>query len=91
MRKFVTIVGIGGVVRAAVLTTSLLSASAVAAGQPPARRAAVTPHADRAACLDQGRLLSHAAYLPTATDDSLRCGHLLSTDTLLKVRHWGQT
>jgi hypothetical protein len=63
----------------------------MAAGQPPARPAAVTPLGKTAACLNQGRLLSHAAYLPTSTDDSLRCGHLLSTDTLLKIHHWGQT
>jgi hypothetical protein len=63
----------------------------MAAGQPPARPAAVTPRVNSAACLNQSRLLSHAAYLPTSTDDNLRCGHLLSTDTLLKVHHWGQT
>jgi hypothetical protein len=91
MRKLVKISRIGVTARAVLVTACLLSASAPASGQPAPHRTAVTPPADSAACLNHGRLLARAAYRPASTDDSLRCGHLLSTDTLLKVRHWGQT
>ncbi len=43
------------------------------------------------ACLQPGLLLSHAAYLPTAVENTARCGQLLSTDTVLSVHHWDQT
>jgi hypothetical protein len=47
--------------------------------------------AARAGCLDNSRYLSRTAYTPTATSIPPRCGHLLSTDTLLTIRRWDRT
>ena len=35
--------------------------------------------------------VTRAAYVPGAPDTALRCGHLLSTDALVAVRHWSKT
>ncbi len=44
--------------------------------------------AARTGCLDNSRYLSRTAYTPAATSIPPRCGHLLSTDTLLTIRQW---
>ena len=42
-------------------------------------------------CLKGGLLLSHAAYVPTAAENTQRCGQFLSTDTVLSIHRWDQT
>ena len=75
----------------------LFFAATIAAGQPagaapamPAHKAFAQPPASSAGCMSK-RLVSHVAYLPGDTAQSLPCGHLLSTDTVLTVHHWDKT
>jgi len=70
----------------------LLLLGGIAAAKPPAHRAMDRPSpAARAGCLDNSRYVSHVAYVPAAALHTAPCGHLLSTDTLLAVRHWDRT
>jgi hypothetical protein len=74
------------------LTVILISSTAAAPGSekaPP--RNTIDGPASRSGCLDNTQLLSHTAYLSTATMQPPRCGHLLSTSTLLAVHHWDRT
>ncbi len=74
------------------VVASLVSGPAMAAGlHAPARKATARPTAPEASCLDSSRLVSHVAYLPVDPERTLRCGHLLSTDTMLTVHHWDRT
>ncbi len=41
-------------------------------------------------CMNGESLLSHTAYTG-AINCPLRCSELLSTDTLMKIRHWDRT
>ncbi len=71
---------------------ALMAPNMVSAAGPAthARKAVASPPVSTA-CLNHSRLFFHAAYLPTAPDNAAQCGHLLSTDTLLKVHHWSAT
>jgi hypothetical protein len=70
----------------------LLASIAASSAKPPAHKTMVQPSpAARAGCLDNSRYLSRTAYLPAATSIPPRCGHLLSTDTLLTIRQWDHT
>ena len=62
-----------------------------ASSQVPAHKAAAKPPAPGRACMDNRRYVSHVAYIPSGPDQVIGCGHLLSTDTLLSVRHWDKT
>jgi hypothetical protein len=65
-----------------------ISGAALAAGKPQPHKALAQPApAARAGCLDSARFYAHIAFVPAAPG----CGHLLSTDTLLAVRHWNRT
>jgi len=44
------------------------------------------PSAHAAGCLDHSSLLSRAAYHPDTTTPTASCGHLLSTETVVKPR-----
>lgn len=69
-----------------------ISTTTFAAGKPQPHKAITQPApAARAGCLDNERFFSHTAYTPAATGQAPRCGHLLSTDTLLTIRHWNRT
>jgi hypothetical protein len=73
---------------------ALISLVATASAAPDhAARAAidVPPATSRQACTAHSHLLAHAAYRPGAGDLAMRCGQLLSTDTLLTVRRWDRT
>ena len=87
MRNFVTFAARG------FLAAALMGAlPALAAGNPvPAHRAAAKPPVPGSACMDNSRYVSHVAYIPSRPDQVMSCGHLLSTDTLLSVRHWDKT
>jgi len=70
----------------------LLAGAPTSSARPPSHKAMVQPvPAARAGCLDNSRYVSHVAYAPGAAPLPRRCGHLLSTDTLLAVRHWDRT
>jgi hypothetical protein len=70
----------------------LISTTALAAGKPHSHKAITSPApAARAGCLDNSRFFSHTAYTPASVQQAPRCGHLLSTDTLLTIRHWNRT
>ncbi len=60
-------------------------------GHPAARKAFVQPAPSGAGCMNNSRLVSHVAYLPIKPEQTMQCGHLLSTDTLLTVHHWDRT
>ncbi len=78
------------------LAATILGGHALAA-QPqvgarlPAHNAFAQPSANGAGCMSNSRLVSHVAYLPAAAAQTLPCGHLLSTDTVLTVHHWDKT
>jgi|GEM_PF-2268634 len=84
MQKF------GLAARILLLSGVLMAQAAMAAGHPPVRKATVAPPSGGAACM-KSQLLSHAAYVPTAPEAVARCGHLLSTDTMLRVHRFGAT
>ncbi len=67
-----------------------MAAKPMAAPALPAHRAFDTPHPG-AGCMNNSRLVSHVAYLPVDPAQTLPCGHLLSTDTVLTVHHWDKT
>jgi hypothetical protein len=70
----------------------LFCTASLAAGKPHPHKAIDQPAPSaRAGCLDNSRFFSHTAYVPAASEQTPRCGHLLSTDTLLAVRHWNRT
>lgn len=70
----------------------LLATITAASAKPPAHKTMVQPSpAARAGCLDNARYLSRTAYLHAAMSIAPRCGHLLSTDTLLAIRRWNHT
>jgi len=70
----------------------LMSTTTFAAGKPQPHKAITQPAPPaRAGCLDNSRFFSHTAYMPASTDLTPRCGHLLSTDTLLTIRRWNRT
>ena len=78
------------------VAVSLLAGQALAAQpqmpvQAPAQRAFAQPAAPGAVCMNNGRLVSHVAYLPVDPAQTMPCGHLLSTDTVLTVHHWDKT
>jgi hypothetical protein len=67
----------------------LLASIAAVSAKPPAHKTMVQRSpAARTGCLDNSRYLSRTAYTPAATSIPPRCGHLLSTDTLLTIRQW---
>jgi hypothetical protein len=55
------------------------------------RSAAAQAPATAESCLDARHFLQHAAYIPAEVDPSLRCGHFLSTDTMMTIHHRGDT
>jgi hypothetical protein len=70
----------------------LIAGITASSARPTAHKTMVQPSpAARAGCLDNSRYLSRTAYTPTATSIPPRCGHLLSTDTLLTIRRWDRT
>jgi hypothetical protein len=70
----------------------LLAGIAASSAKPATHKALAQPSPSaRTGCLDNSRYFSRTAYTPAATSIPPRCGHLLSTDTLLTVRHWDQT
>ena len=79
------------VIAATVLAGSANAAQPTPAGQMPTRRAFAQPSAAEAACMNNSRLVSHVAYLPVDPAQTMPCGHLLSTDTVLTVHHWDKT
>lgn len=78
-----------GALSAAALLIVSASGPACAVSQAGARKATLSMV--RPGACGGGRLLSHAAYLPTATGGAAQCGHMLSTDTLLHVHRWDKT
>ncbi len=62
-----------------------------APAQAPAHRAFAQPSDGGTACMNNARLASHVAYLPVDPGQTIPCGHLLSTDTVLTVHHWDKT
>ena len=73
---------------------SLVLAGAAAAapvGVSAAHKASAELPARAQGCMDNTRLVSHVAYLPVDPTATMRCGHLLSTDTMLTVHHWDRT
>jgi len=80
--------------RSIFLASALILFAGISAStaKPPTHKTMVQPSpAPRAGCLDNSRYLSRTAYLPAATSIPPRCGHLLSTDTLLTIRQWDHT
>ena len=79
----------------ALVLSVMNSAAASAAPVPaPARMPAQkafdsVPQQPAQTCMS-GALLSHTAYTG-AFHHPLRCSELLSTDTLMRVRHWDRT
>ena len=78
----------------ALFAATVFSGQAVAA-QPqapvPAHRAFAQPSSAGTACMNNNRLVSHVGYLPVDPAQTIPCGHLLSTDTVLTVHHWDKT
>jgi hypothetical protein len=74
------------------LALVLLSSIAASSAKTASHRAIVqSSPAARAGCLDNSRYFSRTAYAPAETSIPPRCGHLLSTDTLLTIRQWNHT
>ncbi len=71
---------------------SMPSSERAAPTQAPARNAfdAGQTGADQS-CMNGSRLLSHAAYVPAGAERAVKCGQLLSTDTLVTVHRWDHT
>lgn len=89
MSLFTTFAG-SCLIAATVLTGQALAAP-LSPAQVPAHRAFAQPPAAGAACMNSGRAVSHVAYVPGEPSQTLPCGHLLSTDTVLTVHHWDKT
>ncbi len=68
-----------------------LAAQPLVSAQVPAHKAFAHSPAPGTACMNDSRLVSHVAYLPVDPAQTLPCGHLLSTDTVLTVHHWDKT
>ena len=75
---------------ATVVSLPAMAASPVPA-HLPAHKAFAQPPAGGTACMNASRMVSHVAYLPADPAETLPCGHLLSTDTVLTVHHWDKT
>jgi hypothetical protein len=80
-------------VRAVIVSTLIcLAAPAFVLAKPPTHKSLAVPRqAVRPNCLDGSRLLSHIGFTETSLPRLKSCGQLLSTDTLVAVRRWGQT
>ena len=62
-----------------------------AASVRPVHKAVTTRQPQAPGCMDHSGLMSHVAYLPTVSGSEMRCGRLLSTDTMLTVHRWDRT
>ena len=79
-------------VTAILFSVSCLTAvTADAAGVRQVRKAVTQPQPQTPGCMDHRSLMSHVAYLPTASGPAMRCSRLLSTDTMLTVHRWDRT
>ena len=72
-------------------TMCVTAGPAGAAGGRAVHKAVTTRQPQTPGCMDHRSLMSHVAYLPTASGPEMRCGRLLSTDTLLAVHRWDRT
>jgi hypothetical protein len=68
---------------------SSLGANPGAASAAPVGK--VQPSSVIEACPGSARLLLHAAYRAISTRRDAGCAAPLSTDTLMRVRHWART
>ena len=69
----------------------LAAGTADAAGVRPVHKAVTTRQTQAPGCMDHSSMMSHVAYLPTASGAEMRCSRLLSTDTMLNVHRWNRT
>ncbi len=76
---------------AATVTSFQAVAASPVPAQIPAHKAFAQPSVGGTTCMNNSRLVSHVAYLPADPAQTLPCGHLLSTDTVLTVHHWDKT
>ncbi len=91
MSRLFTTLACSCLIAAAVFSGQASAAQPQIAAQVPAHKAFAQPPVDGAACMNNSRLVSHVAYLPVDPSQTLPCGHLLSTDTVLAVHHWDKT
>ena len=91
MSRLFTTFACSGLIAASVLGGEAFAAQPQIPAQIPAHKAFAQPPANGAACMHNSRLVSHVAYLPVDPSETLPCGHLLSTDTVLTVHHWDKT
>jgi hypothetical protein len=87
MSKLLTI---GAVAFAICRAAPAFAAQPDAMAHMPARKAFDTSQKAGPGCLAGGHLVAHAAYRP-ADVPTLRCGQLLTTDTLVTLHHWDHT
>ena len=76
---------------ATILAGQAIAAQPQTQAQVAAHKAFAQPPVNGSACMNNSRLVSHAAYLPVDPSQTLPCGHLLSTNTVLTVHHWDKT
>jgi hypothetical protein len=74
------------------ITLSCAIGAADGLAKTPTHKSMAEPRAAMPAnCLDSSRLLSHIAFTVAGAPGMKSCSQLLSTDTLIAVRHWGRT
>ncbi len=91
MSRLFTIFAHGFLTAACVLGSHAFAAQPQTLAKLPAHKAFTRPATEGASCMNNSRRLSHVSYLPVDPSQTLPCGHLLSTDTVLTVHHWDRT